>query len=384
MSFAAPAESRRRSRWGRSLFNWRRWRNRKAADPAFQAWAAGTPVARGFARRDGEKIFDLMAGFVYTQSLAGLVELGVLDALREAEATPATLAAAAGAPLERMRSLLDAGVALEVLEERAGTYGLSRLGAALAGAPGLVDLIRHHSVLYRDMADPAAFFRGEVETELADFWPYVFGAAAADDPNTASRYSDLMAKTQAMVAADTLAAVDLSGARRLMDVGGGTGVFLAAAAQKHAHLEGVLFDLPAVAPEASARFAGAGLAERIDIVGGSFRDDPLPAGADVVSLVRVLYDHEDETVRKLLAAVRAALPPGGRVIVSEPMRGAAGAANRSGDVYFAAYCMAMRTGRARSPEEIETLLEAAGFHAVRRHRTRRAFVTTAIEAVNPA
>jgi hypothetical protein len=72
---------------------------------------------------------------------------------------------------------------------------------------------------------------------------------------------------------------------------------------------------------ARARFAENGLTGRTTITGGSFRTDALPFGADAISLVRVLYDHSDDTVRMLLAKVHAALPDGGRLIVAEPMSG---------------------------------------------------------------
>jgi demethylspheroidene O-methyltransferase len=96
----------------------------------------------------------------------------------------------------------------------------------------------------------------------------------------------------------------------------------------------------------------------------------------------VLYDHADDTVAKLLGAVFAALPPGGRLIVSEPMTGAEGP-ERAGDVYFAFYCMAMRTGRARAPGEIARLLQEAGFESVNRRGTARPFVTSVVEARKP-
>uniref|UniRef100_A0AAN0MBB1 Methyltransferase n=1 Tax=Yoonia rhodophyticola TaxID=3137370 RepID=A0AAN0MBB1_9RHOB len=63
------------------------------------------------------------------------------------------------------------------------------------------------------------------------------------------------------------------------------------------------------------------MADRLTVLSGSFRDDPLPAGHDMISLVRVLYDHDDATVLSLLGAVFKALPVGGRLLVSEPMTG---------------------------------------------------------------
>jgi demethylspheroidene O-methyltransferase len=241
-------------------------------------------------------------------------------------------------------------------------------------------MIAHHDVLYRDLSDPVAFFRGEVDTELADFWPYVFGAGAATDPGSAAKYSRLMADSQLLVADDTLAAVDFRGVTRLMDVGGGTGAFLAAVGAAYPKLAMTLFDLPAVVPAAQDRFGAAGMTDRTQIVSGSFRDQPLPRGADMISLVRVLYDHSDETVADLLAAAYAALPTGGRIVISEPMTGGA-APHRAGDAYFALYCMAMRTGRARSADRIAALLQQAGFNSLRLPKAARPFITSVVEGV---
>lgn len=356
------------------------WVARLAASPRFQSWAARFPLTRGIVRREGAALFDIVAGFCHSQALAALVEFDVPGLLMGGPAPADRIARAASVPLPRMEILLRAGAALGLLRERRGLWRLTRRGAALAGVPGLQGMIRHHAVLYRDLADPAAFFRGEVETELARFWPYVFGAGAAQDPQTAAAYSRLMADSQALVAEDTLAAANLRGVGLLMDVGGGTGAFLSAALAARPGLRGVLFDLPAVVPAANARFAAAGQVARIRVQPGSFRDDPLPRGADAISLVRVLYDHDTDTVRALLRAVHDALPPGGRLIVSEPMTGGP-CPERAGDAYYAIYCLAMQTGRARSAAEIAGLLAEAGFARITTHHPRRAYVTSVVEAV---
>jgi demethylspheroidene O-methyltransferase len=105
----------------------------------------------------------------------------------------------------------------------------------------------------------------------------------------------------------------------------------------------------------------------------------LPRGADTISLVRVLYDHSDDTVSLLLKRVHDALEPGGRLIVSEPMTGG-DRPERPGDTYFAFYTMAMGTGRTRSAAEIARHLKDAGFRSVRPVRTRRPFVTGIVVA----
>ena len=357
------------------------WLTRLVASRGFQTWAARFPLTRRIVRSEGEAMFDLVAGFCHSQILQALVKLEVPQMLLEQELPPEVISLVARVPMARMQVLLSGGAALGLLKQRRnGHYALTTRGAALAGVPGLAGMIAHHDVLYRDLADPVAFFRGETETELAGFWPYVFGAGGATDPSVTATYSQLMSDSQVLVAQDTLATVSLRGARRIMDVGGGTGAFLAAVGATYPDIQMTLFDLPAVVPAAQDRFDKAGLADRTTIMPGSFRDDPLPQGADLISLVRVLYDHADSTVAGLLRAVHDALPPGGRVLISEPMTGG-DQPQRAGDAYFSLYCMAMRTGRARSPAQISALLTDAGFGAISQPRALRPFVTTVVTGV---
>jgi demethylspheroidene O-methyltransferase len=110
----------------------------------------------------------------------------------------------------------------------------------------------------------------------------------------------------------------------------------------------MLFDVPAVAERARRRLHALGLGGRCVCHGGDFRHDDLPGGADVISLLRVVHDHDDTTVHALLRAAHAALPPGGTLLLAEPMAGTPGAA-AMGDAYFAWYLMAMGQGRARRP-----------------------------------
>lgn len=356
------------------------WRTGLLRSRRFQSWAARTPVAARMARKDGEALFDLVAGFLHSQVLMAFVELDLADHLADRPRRVESLALRTGVSPARMAVLCQAAAALGLMTRKAdGRYALGRLGAALPGIPGLAQMIRHHEVLYRDMADPVAFFRDSPETELAAFWPYVFGASGEIDTETAATYSELMAESQGLVAEEALDVLELGGINRLLDIGGGTGAFLTAVGRAWPRIALHLFDLPPVLAPASDRFAQAGLSDRVTVTGGSFRTDALPAGADAISLVRVLYDHSDATVRMLLAKAHAALPSGGRIIVAEPMSGGA-RPDRAGDAYFGLYCLAMGTGKARSAAEIGQLLEGAGFTEIRQRKTRRAFITSVVEA----
>lgn len=336
------------------------------------------PISRRIARRDGAEIFDILQGFVKSQVLLALVELDILQDLLERPRTAQQLGLSTGIPSDRMRRLLQAGSALGLLRrQRKGFFTLSRRGAAILGVPGLIQMIRHNQVFYADMADPVALLRGEEETGLSRFWPYVMSAPDDLATDTVEQYTTLMADSQHLVAQDTLRMVDLRDVHTLMDVGGGSGSFLTAALRRHPNLKGLLFDLPGVQPAARRNFEAAGLTPRVTLAAGSFRDGRIPDGADAISLVRVLYDHDDRTVADLLKKANAALPEGGRLVISEPMSGGL-RPEASGDVYFNFYTMAMGTGQVRSARRIGEMCEAAGFGDIRIPRAARPYVTSVV------
>jgi len=357
-----------------------RWfavRDRLLASPRFQRWAAAFPLTQPIARRRARALFDLCAGFVYSQILAACVRVRLCEILFEGPQTLAELAPRLRLPAEATARLLDAAVSLR-LASRRGTdrYGLGDLGAALVGNPGIAAMVEHHALLYADLRDPVALLRGEAgDTELARYWPYSGSAApAALTAERVAAYTTLMSASQSLIAGEVLDAYPLGRHRCLLDVGGGDGTFLVAAAARAPALRLMLFDIPAVAERARARFASAGLADHATTFGGDFFADPLPTGADVISLVRVLHDHDDAGAVAILRAVRRALPEEGTVLVAEPMSGTAGA-ETVGDAYFGFYLLAMGRGRARTPDEIHGLLRRTGFGQIRSVATRHPLQT---------
>jgi demethylspheroidene O-methyltransferase len=372
---AQPARASLRDRWIA-------WRNRRLADPAFQRGAAGFLLTRFVARRRARELFDLCAGFVYSQVLYACVRGGVLEALRAGPLEVAELAARAELPLEAARTLLDAAATLHLVESRAdGRYELGVHGATVLGAPAVAAMIEHHAVLYADLADPLALLKGGTRpTALQRYWAYAATQQPRDlEPGDVAAYTELMSRSQPLVAEDVLDAYPLRRHRVVLDVGGGDGTFLAALAARAPHVHCVLFDLPPVAARARERFAAAGLAGRAEAVGGDFRVDALPRGADLVTFVRVLHDHDDATVRSLLRAARGALADGGRVLVAEPMAGTRGA-EPMGGAYFGLYLFAMGHGRPRTPAELGSMLGEAGFSAIREAPTAQPLQTRVLVA----
>ncbi|MCL4119347.1 UNVERIFIED_CONTAM: hypothetical protein GTU68_030704 [Idotea baltica] len=354
------------------------WFARLVARPGFQKWASRLPIGRAVSEGDGAEIFDILQGFVKSQVLLALIELDILQRLLDQPASAEQLSLSSGVPHDRMEGLLRAGVAMRMLKNRRdGRYILARRGAAILGVPGLLQMISHNRAFYADMGDPVSLLRGEGETHLARFWPYVLGKPDEIPLDVAERYSSLMAETQSLVAQDTLRMANFYGINTLLDIGGGSGAFLKAVLQRYPKMNAMLFDLPEVIPAAHSNFRQSGLESRVSLRPGSFREQPLPDGADAISLIRVLYDHDDKTVSDLLSKAFAALPAGGRLIVSEPMSGGS-RPEPAGDIYFSFYTMAMGTGRVRSARRIATMCEAAGFADIKLPRAPRPYVSSAV------
>jgi demethylspheroidene O-methyltransferase len=324
-------------------------RDRLLASPRFQRWAAAFPLTRPVARRRASALFDLCAGFVYSQTLLAAVRIGLCEALLDGPQQLDRLAPRLTLSVEGAARLLRATSALGLTTRRVdGRFALGRLGPALAGNPGIAAMVRHHALLYDDLRDPVALLRGEhSSTSLRRLWPY----AGHDRPEDlgaedVARYSDLMAASLPLVAAEVLAAYRFRRHRCLLDLGGGGGAFLSAVAAAAPRLRLLLVDLPAVADRARVRFAREGLAERALALGGDLRTGPWPDGADVVSLIRVIHDHDDDTALQILRGARRALTSGGTLVLAEPMAETPGA--RSVGAYFELYLLAMGSGRPRT------------------------------------
>jgi demethylspheroidene O-methyltransferase len=256
-------------------------RNRVLSKPEFQRWASIFPLTRPRAQRRARELFDIVAGFVYSQILQACVQVRLFEILAEGTQSVDDLAPRLGLPVEGARRLLRAAASLELAEARGDDrYALGELGAAMVGNPGIAAMVEHHAMAYADLKDPVALLRGEFpQRALQGYWAYVGTEAPASAGEQAvSGYSELMAQSQRLIADDVLDAYSLQEHRCLLDVAGGDGTFLVTAAKRWPHLRVILFDLPAVAERARARFQREGLGDRATAIGGDVRAIPCPRG----------------------------------------------------------------------------------------------------------
>jgi demethylspheroidene O-methyltransferase len=348
------------------------WRDRLLAQPDFYRWALSNPVTRWFTQHRTRQVFDLMAGFVHTQVLLGCVRLKILEHLMEAPKTLAELSALCRVPEAGLQRLIQSAVTLRLLEHRGQQrFGLGPLGAPIVSHPGIRAMIEHNQLLYQDMIDPVAILHESWSGEMSEYWPYAQGAEAQEIPTplkseggdpaqTFARYSELMAASQTFVIEEILSSYPFQDCRTVLDVGGGQGRFASELSKKHPHVQVTLFDLPHVCKVSSMAVARNGLSDRIQVVAGDFTQDPLPKGADLVTLVRIAHDHCDAVVLALLKSIHASLPIGGSLLLAEPMANEPGKKS-DGEAYFHFYLLAMGSGRLRTPLELMQLMHQAGF-----------------------
>ena len=356
-----------------------RWvmrRNAILGSVKFQRWASRTPIIRGIARRRAAAQFDLIAGFIYSQILVVFVQAGLVEFLHGQLRRFDEIAEHTGLSPHATDRLLRAGQSLQIAESpQAGLWTLGEASAPLSANEGAMAMIRHHHLLYADLADPLALLRADRdhETGLSAYWTY---ASKGEGEAGVAGYSTLMAATQPMVSQQILDAYDFSLHQRMLDIGGGSGAFVAAISAATPNLQLGIFDLPEVIAEAQKRLSFPG---SIEFHPGSFKDTTFPSGFDLITLVRILHDHDDSVVEALLAKVYAALPAGGRLLIVEPMADSPHA-KRMGDAYFGLYLWAMASGRPRSAEELRQMLAKAGFATVKTVETALPIITSALVA----
>jgi demethylspheroidene O-methyltransferase len=340
-------------------------KDRLIAHRSFQRLVARIPVLREISKNRARGVFNLMAGFVYSQILLACVRVRLFEHLANGPLDITDLAKKIDLPLPGLERLLLGAQSLDLIETRGGRYALGKLGAPLVGNQALLSMIEHHSALYQDLRDPNALLRGELKDKAVEhYWPYI--TDKQEDLKSLSRteivanYSALMSDSLPLVADEIIDSYNFNQHDCLLDIGGGQGTFISLLSPAAQHLKFQLFDLPGVAQLAQQgldQLLGQG---RVACFGGDFFNDTLPKSADIVTLIRVIFDHDDQRVKKLLQSIYATLPIGGKLLVAEPMADTEDLP-AMGQAYFGFYLLAMGRGRPRSAQEIKFFLTEAGF-----------------------
>jgi O-methyltransferase domain len=302
-----------------------------------------------------------LADYTIPFTIRAICKLGIADCLtsgpRSIEDLSESLGAHAPSLLRAMRALVSRGV---FVEPQPGRFELNPIAELLQTDHPLS--MRYAFRLAPDLdalADIAYTLRtGEPSFEHLfdeDYFAYL------------STRPELLAEFHASQRALTrleqvllLRSYDWSTLRIVVDIGGGDGTFLGLMLAANPRVRGILFDLPNTVMAAPQVLANYGVANRCEIIGGSFFDAPVPTGADAYLIKRVLVGLDDEQVITLFAAVRAAMHPNSRLLICEPMMS-------EGDISAAMdlLMLVLGPGHVRTPAEFERLFTAADLQLTR-------------------
>ena len=319
----------------------------------------------------GLVLYQMSIGHYLSRALALAATLGIADLLADGPRDHHALARACATDAASLRRVLRLLASRGVFEEQAdGRFATTPLGELLrADVPGSM----HASVLlfagvpiqdsWKDLeycvrTGQPAFRRTDPDAD-----PFT---EMAKDPARAALFDRAMATFAPQTAAAVAHAYDFSTFGAITDVGGGNGSLLIGILRANPALRGTVFDQPHVAERARAQVEHAGLADRCEIVGGSFFER-VPPGADAYMLKHVIHDWDDERATAILRCCRAAMSADGTLLIVEGVyperidRSLESAGAAANDVNM----LVCTGGRQRSAEEFRTLLAAAGFRLSR-------------------
>ncbi|MFO1006341.1 MAG: methyltransferase [Planctomycetaceae bacterium] len=157
-------------------------------------------------------------------------------------------------------------------------------------------------------------------------------------------------------------AYDFSEIGVLADVGGGNGSLLSFVLKTNPTMKGMLYDLPGVVERAKAGLQAAGLADRCQVIGGSFFES-IPDGADAYLMRHIIHDWDDEKSLTILRNIHRAMRPDARLLVVE------GVIPPGNDPCFSKLLdltmLTLPGGKERTEDEYRTLFRAGGFELTR-------------------
>ncbi|TFV57077.1 hydroxyneurosporene methyltransferase [Mycobacterium sp. PS03-16] len=311
-------------------------------------------------------MLEKILGAWVAQGITVAADLKVADALADGPLTIDELARRVGADPDALRRLMRALIGEGIFTRRRdGRYALNPLGESLRSdvpmsVAGMARMIGHPAHREHWSALLEAIRTGEATVPKMRGMPgFEYLATNAEFGEI---FNDAMTNMSAAAVVPLTAAYDYRPFGTVVDVGGGHGRLLAAILAATPTARGVLYDLPEVVEGAPELLGRHGVAERVDIVGGSFFD-AVPAGGDVYVAKNVIHDWPDDQALTILRNIRAAATPDTTLLLAEfviPEHDRAFIGNWT-DLEM----LMATTARERTAQEYRELLRQANFRLTR-------------------
>ncbi|MGC1679578.1 MAG: methyltransferase [Candidatus Binataceae bacterium] len=292
------------------------------------------------------------------------LKLGVFETLAAHSTSAADLARILGADPRAAEILVNAVVALGLLELEGGRYRLDATAHRFlvkASPEYLGGLILFDEAIFPLWSSLEETVRSGRPARAPDMFQ--------DDPAETERFIHAMdsltrARGDARWVAEHL---DLSGARTIADLGGGPGTYLAALMRKYPAVSGEIWDLKATLEVARTILAEreAAAAARITLRTVDYLKQELPGPVDAIFVSNIIHSETAETNSRLLRKCFRSLARGGTIVIKDHVMNRELTHPRSGAV-FSLYLLLATRGRDYSFEEIAGWLGDAGFSGARR------------------
>lgn len=293
--------------------------------------------------------------------LHAAVGLGVFDVLESGKRDAAAVAAALDADGRATELLLNALVAMGLLEKENSLYALAPVSREylLRGSPkSFRDMVRFESSLWDCWARLEDSIRSGRPARPADMYQ---GRPEETELFIRAMHALVVARGDAEILAGML---DLTGVSAMLDVGSGPGTYPIALCRRHPGLRATLFDLPATL-EITRRFvAAAGLEGRITLVAGDYRADPIPGTYELVFLSNIIHAESSEENERLAAKLCRSLAKNGRIVIKDHILQESRAYPAVGAIFSLLMLLTTAAGRCYSFNEVKEWLVRAGFQDI--------------------
>jgi hypothetical protein len=310
-----------------------------------------------------EDILALGRSYQGAAVLAAAADLDLFGALASAPLTAAALARSLECDLRGLIILLDALVALRLLDKSGSNYALpAGLKAFLTsdGAQSILAMAQHQGHCLRNWAQLGRVVK---TGRPADRIPGVRGEAGDQEA-----FIGAMHNISAPNADQVIRALQPLQFRHLLDIGGASGTWTIAFLRACPSAQATIFDLPHVLPMARRRLAAAGFDQRVKLAAGDFMADALPPGADLAWVSAIVHQNSRAQNRALFTAVFQALTPGGRIAIRDILMEEDRTRPVAGALFAVNMLVATEGGGTLTFGELREDLVAAGFAGVAQAR----------------
>ncbi|MFW6287042.1 MAG: methyltransferase, partial [Candidatus Sumerlaeota bacterium] len=282
---------------------------------------------------------------------------GIFEVLAKGPASVAAVARKLDLSERGTRLLMDACVALELLQKNGEQYENTPEATAflVPGSPGdLSKAIRYNRNVYSAWGKLPAMVRSGKPVEAPEVH------LGRDTKRTRDFVLSMHGRALALGPA-VIPHLELEGRKRLLDIGGGPGTFAVMAAAANPGLECVVMDLPAVVAIGEELIAEQGMSERVRTLAGDYHDAVFPQDVDAVNILGVLHQESPEAIRDLFARAFDALEPGGIIHVLDMMTDASHTAPKFSALFAVNMALTTQNGWVFSDEELQGWMESSGF-----------------------